>query len=149
MDPASLLDDAARRHGARPAAFCDGGATGWNDLARLADRIGRRLERAGARPGQRVAALFPNCHRYLATYFAALGRGLVLVPLNARLAPREIEAVLGRAGAVAVAGSAAMLAAAGLPAGEEEDGLVVVPAPAPDPEPAPEGAALLYFTSGS
>ncbi|HUD73028.1 MAG TPA: AMP-binding protein [Dongiaceae bacterium] len=149
MDPATLLETAARRHGARPAAFCDGAAATWVDLARLADRIGTRFERAGARPGERVAALLPNCHRYLATYFAALTRGLVLVPLNARLAPREIGSVLARSGAVAVAGVPAMLAAAGLPPGPEEDGVAIAPGPAPDPTRAGDGAALLYFTSGS
>lgn len=149
MNPGSLLDDAARRLGGRAGAWCDGVAHGWDELARLAERLGARLERAGARPGWRVAALFPNCHRYLAAYFAALGRGLVLVPLNSRLAAREIDAVLTRAGAVVVAGDPVMLAAAGLPAGEAEDGIAIVPGPAPESDPAPEGAAQLYFTSGS
>src|SRR6185436_551556 len=121
----------------------------WVDLARLADRIGARLERAGADPGERVAAILPNCHRYLATYFAALTRGLVLVPLNPRLSPREIGSILARSGAVVVVGTPSMLAAAGLPSGPVGDGVAIVPAPAPDTMRAPDGAALLYFTSGS
>jgi acyl-CoA synthetase (AMP-forming)/AMP-acid ligase II len=149
MDPATLLDQAARRHGRRPGAHCGGDTHAWDDLARLAAALGSRLERAGARAGDRVAALLPNCHRYLAAYFAALQRDLVLVPINVRLAPREIDAVLVRSGAVAVIGLPAMLAAAGLPPGTEEEGVAVVPAPSPDRTAPPAGAALLYFTSGS
>src|SRR3989442_9860411 len=79
-------------------------------LRALVDRIGRDLEAQGARPGDRVAALFPNCHLFLACYFAALLRGLVLVPLNVRLSGREMSAILDHSGARVLIGEPALAA---------------------------------------
>jgi len=42
------------------------------------------------RIGSRVAVLERNCHRYLESYLAAARNGSVLVPLNYRLASREL-----------------------------------------------------------
>jgi acyl-CoA synthetase (AMP-forming)/AMP-acid ligase II len=52
-----------------------------------------------ARPGDRVAILGENCHQYAEMYFAAPSAGLVLVPLNYRLAEREIAYVINDSGA--------------------------------------------------
>jgi long-chain acyl-CoA synthetase len=57
------------------------------------------LRRLGIRPGDRVATLLPNCHRYLEAYFAVPGIGATLVPLNTRLAPSEWRTILRDAGA--------------------------------------------------
>jgi len=94
QDPGTLLATAARRHPRKAGAVCGTARLTYPDLARLAGRIGSAIERSGSRPGDRLGAWFPNCHLYLATYFAALDLGLVLVPLNTRLLPREIETIL-------------------------------------------------------
>ena len=172
MDPGDLLAAAARRHRSGVAAHCAGGSWTWDALHRLAGRVGAALARAGARPGDRVAAVLPNCHLFVATYFAALERGFVLVPLNLRLVRREVEGILEHAGAMVVAGEADRLDAIEAAIAERVDGLAVgrrrsdrravspveaatAPSPgAPDeaapaaPAP-PEGAALLYYTSGT
>jgi len=160
MEPRTLLDRAATRWPAQAAALCAGVTYTYPELARLAEELGRAFERAGARPGGRVAALLPNCHLYLAAYFAALVRDLVLVPMNLRLAPREVAAVLAHSGATAVVAPPdriGQVAVAGARAGREITtgglgtgaGWAIAPAPHPDDQPAPEGAAQIYYTSGT
>ena len=41
----------------------------------------------GLERGDRVAVLAANCHRYVELYFGVPAAGLVLLPLNIRLAP--------------------------------------------------------------
>jgi len=67
----------------------------------LEDRIGRlagALADAGVRPGDHIAVMMLNCHRYLETYFAAERAGAVLAPLNHRLAPAEVSYILNDGG---------------------------------------------------
>jgi acyl-CoA synthetase (AMP-forming)/AMP-acid ligase II len=166
MDPLALLSAAARRRPSAPAVLCGAVRLTYPDLDRLADRLAGRLAAGGARAGDRVAALLPNCHLYLALYFAALRAGLVLVPLNTRLAAAEIRAVLEHSGARLLAGDperVAGLTAAGEPAGAgpapggPEDGLRVAPVEAiPGVRGGeavalrpPEDATHLYYTSGT
>ena len=160
MDPVSLLSDAARRQPAVTAVRCGDLSIGYPKLLNLAGRMARAFEERGAAPGERVAALFPNCHLYLAGYFAALSSGIVLVPLNTRLHPTEIAAILRHSGARLLVGDPRLLrplleaeprladrrgesgggegwALTGL-AGDPESGA----AAAPD-------AAFLYYTSGT
>src|SRR6059036_2735541 len=98
MDALSLLQSAARRRPTSAAVRCGSVAVGYADLRALASRIGSDLREAGARKGDRVAALFPNCHLFLATYFAALEGGLVLVPVNLRLSEGEVRRILEHSG---------------------------------------------------
>ena len=154
MDASSLLSDAARRRPADPAVLCGDRRLSYPDLDRLAGTMAERLRAAGARPGDRVAALFPNCHLYLALYFAALRAEAVLVPLNTRLAAAEMRAVLVHSGAVLLAGEPERVAALG-PAPAGDGGWALVPAAAVVAAgegaavPAPPDVAHLYYTSGT
>lgn len=56
------------------------------------------LQALGMRPGDKVAVLLQNGHRYLETYFAVAGGGGVLVPLNNRHAVPEHQYILEDAG---------------------------------------------------
>ena len=65
------------------------------------DRLGHALQRdLGVRPGQVVAWLGGNTHELLEAYFGVLLAGGVLLPLNIRLAPAELRAILEASGAV-------------------------------------------------
>jgi O-succinylbenzoate-CoA ligase len=55
------------------------------------------LER-GVRPGDRVALLMMNGVEYLESYFAAAKIGAVMVPLNWRLVPDELEFIINDSG---------------------------------------------------
>jgi acyl-CoA synthetase (AMP-forming)/AMP-acid ligase II len=162
MDLAAILDTAAHRRPRAAAVRCGRVELDYAALRDLANRIGRALEQQGAGPGERVAALFPNCHLHLALHFAALARGLVLVPLNLRLRPGEIAALLEHSGARLLAGGADLVGPlleggpvaerlrGGAPIGA--DGWLVAPLRT-DGEGAatraPDGAAALYYTSGT
>ena len=51
----------------------------------------------GCRRGDRIAVLSDNTHRYIETYFAAAKAGLVVLPLNVRLAHHEMVQILKNA----------------------------------------------------
>ena len=62
-----------------------------------ADRIHRLaagLISLGLRPGDHIAILANNSHRYFETYFVADIAGMPLAPLNIRLAAAELEFIL-------------------------------------------------------
>jgi acyl-CoA synthetase (AMP-forming)/AMP-acid ligase II len=121
-------------------------------LKDLSGRIGWTLKTLGARPGDRVAALFPNCHLFLAAYFGALDERLVLVPLNARLAEREIRSVLEHSGARLLLGDPGLAAPLLVGGGTEGEGWVAGStgvAEAGARHTPREDAAHLYYTSGT
>src|SRR5581483_4811272 len=64
------------------------------------------LHAQGLRPGERVAVLARNSHRYLESYFGIAKAGLVAVPLNYRLVGRELAYILADCEARALLGEA-------------------------------------------
>ena len=74
----------------------------YAELNQRSNRIARGLARLGVRPGDRVALLLPNGVEFAETYFGLANLGAVLVPLNFRLAPAELEFILADAGASAL-----------------------------------------------
>jgi acyl-CoA synthetase (AMP-forming)/AMP-acid ligase II len=126
----------------------------------------RALLRAhGVGPGDRVAIVGENSLALVALLFGALGLDAWPLPLNARMAPREIDGLLALAGARVVCFTSAVSAAAqahgqrlgarrwepvGLwPAGDPGVLVAVAPHPVHRPEPDAQGVALLLATSGS
>lgn len=90
----------ARRLYARRTAVIDGEVR--LDYAALYERslrLGLLLLKLGVQPGDRVAILSANSHRYLEAFFGVPMRGMVLVPLNTRLSPAEQRAILLDCGA--------------------------------------------------
>jgi len=61
--------------------------------------MAHRWSEQGLRKGDRVAILAENCVEYVDAFFAAGKSGVVLVPLNTRLAPPELAAVVEDCGA--------------------------------------------------
>jgi acyl-CoA synthetase (AMP-forming)/AMP-acid ligase II len=123
-------------------------------------RVAAELRRRGVRAGDRVAVLDGNGLEFLECYFAAAALDAVLVPLNWRLAPPEIAAILSDAGAglaIARRAFADRLAAARgtsvLWAGEgeayEEIARHGTPAPVPPRAGGADAVAQLYYTSGT
>ncbi|WP_306319723.1 MULTISPECIES: AMP-binding protein [unclassified Streptomyces] len=79
----ALLDDAARRHGARTALIGPGRRrTGFRALRRSAVRVAAGLARLGVRPGERVALLLPDCRESVVVCHAVWRLGAVVVPLD-------------------------------------------------------------------
>ena len=59
-----------------------------------ANRLANALTAHGIARGDRVAALLNNCDHFVALFFAAAKIGAVFVPINFRLAAREVEQIL-------------------------------------------------------
>ncbi|MDQ2733415.1 MAG: fatty acid--CoA ligase [Pseudomonadota bacterium] len=75
------------------------------DYLGLRDRIGRlasALQSLGIRPGDTVAVMDWDSHRYLESYFAVPMMGAVLMTVNVRLSPEQIVYTLNHSGARAV-----------------------------------------------
>ncbi len=67
------------------------------DLTARANRVANALRSAGLGRGDRVAVLAKNCLDYPALYFGTAKAGVVLVPLNYRLAPGEWTYIINNA----------------------------------------------------
>jgi fatty-acyl-CoA synthase len=75
------------------------GTVTYRDLDHGSDALARELLAGSLRPGDRVAALADNCPGYVTLFFACARAGLVLTPLNWRLATPELAYQLEHSGA--------------------------------------------------
>jgi acyl-CoA synthetase (AMP-forming)/AMP-acid ligase II len=94
MRAEEILDEAARLKPAGDAIVCGGTALSYPEIRQRVYRLCAALARMGAGPGDRLAILHRNCHRFYESYFAALHLGAVLVPLDPRLSAAEMKLVL-------------------------------------------------------
>lgn len=78
----------------RPAVWCGDRLLTYAALDRAVDRFVAVLDANGLQRGDRVAVLLHNCPEYLMVTAAAARMGLVMVPVNFRLAPPEIAYIL-------------------------------------------------------
>ncbi|MEX1661538.1 class I adenylate-forming enzyme family protein [Thioclava sp. 15-R06ZXC-3] len=95
MNPAEWLVRSAIRRPAAPALLC--GDEVRADYATFADhaaRIGAGLAERGIVPGDRVALFMKNRIEYLEALYGAWFAGAVVVPINAKLHPREAEWII-------------------------------------------------------
>jgi len=73
------------------------------------DRAARALLSLGIRPGERVAAMLPNCPETLTLDFACFRIGAVVVPINTRYRRDEVRYALAHSGARLLVADAAFL----------------------------------------
>jgi long-chain acyl-CoA synthetase len=99
-----LLEHAAHRYGDRPALRLrgdDNATVTWTyrELLRRSRIAAWRLRSLGLEPGDRILTWSPSTPELPAAYFGAMLAGLVLVPLDLRMAPDAIERIAARADA--------------------------------------------------
>ena len=99
LNLADPLEHARRLHERRVAVIDGDVRLEYGELYRRCVRLAAGLESIGARPGDRVALLAANSHRYLEAFCAIPAHGMVIVPLNTRLAEPELHAILTDSGA--------------------------------------------------
>ena len=101
MNIANLLTRTARVFPDNPAVSL--GDRVWIRYGALAQRVATMAaglrQRLRLQPGDRVALAMTNCPQYIEVLFAAWYAGLVAVPINAKLHPREFEFILQDCGA--------------------------------------------------
>ena len=100
MNIAALLAKTARALPERPASSLgDAVAARYGELHGRAGAIAGALRTAhGLAPGERVAIVMTNRPDYLEALFGIWYAGLVAVPVNAKLHPREVAYILGNSG---------------------------------------------------
>ncbi len=91
MNLARILADGAAAHGDRPALWFEERSTSYAELERRSAVAASALRDRGVGAGDRVAIKLSNSPDFIAAYFGALRLGAIIVPLNALLAPPEIE----------------------------------------------------------
>jgi long-chain acyl-CoA synthetase len=93
----------ARRTAARRRAFvCGRSDIRYADFVARCEALAGGLRSLGLAPGDRVAILANNCHRYVETYMAVPAGAMVVVPLNTRHAEPELRYALEDSGARAL-----------------------------------------------
>ena len=100
MNVALWLERSARADPARIAVYA--GAAPWASYGELALRVSRvagGLRARGLSAGDSVAIVMRNAPEYLVALYAAWWAGLAAVPVNAKLHAREVEYIVGNAGA--------------------------------------------------
>ena len=97
MNLARWLQRAARVHPQRPALLHGERVVAcYGELAeRVARQAGHLRHGLGLVPGDRVALFMHNEPAYLELMYAALWAGLAVVPINAKLHPKEAEFIVG------------------------------------------------------
>jgi len=156
MNLALWLTRSAQRHGERTAV--GHGMLPWcsyAELARRASALAAWLHGQGVNPGDRVGLFLTNRPEYLVMLWGIWWAGAAVVPINAKLHPREAAWILQHSGAALAfvdTAAHAELAGAGL-AVSLHGALPPLPDDGRDaPQPVPRGdtdPAWLFYTSGT
>jgi len=86
----------------RPAVICQDQRRTYAELGSRCRRLAGAMRTLGLAPQDRVGVVALNSDRYLELYLGLPAAGYVLVPVNSRLAPAEMRAILDDAGVSAV-----------------------------------------------
>jgi acyl-CoA synthetase (AMP-forming)/AMP-acid ligase II len=100
-DTYTLAASIAARAAQRPdhlAVVCEDREVSYAGLHRQSNRTGHALRAAGAGPGARVAYLGKESEHYYDIVFGCAKAGAVLVPINWRLTPAEVDHILRDSG---------------------------------------------------
>ena len=95
-----LVRHHALRSPERTALVFEGARISYGELWSRIGHIAAMLRNGGVEPGERVALLMKNSAAFLEIALAVSHIGAVLVPINFRLAPAEVDYILQDSGAV-------------------------------------------------
>jgi acyl-CoA synthetase (AMP-forming)/AMP-acid ligase II len=90
------LDEAARQYGDRVATVFHNGAVTYAELKQAADLVARGFLSLGIGKSDKVAVWMAGYSEWAFVYFALMRIGAVIVPVNTRYRPEEIEYVLNK-----------------------------------------------------
>ena len=99
LNPAHFLDRAAKVFSGRTAIVDGGRRFTYAEFRERSHRLAGLLRNAGAKTGDRIAALCTNSHVMLELHNGVPMAGCALVPINIRLSQHEIAYILANSGA--------------------------------------------------
>ncbi|MDH2348156.1 class I adenylate-forming enzyme family protein [Bradyrhizobium sp. SSUT77] len=94
-----LVSSQARTHGSTVAidVFDRGQRATYSEMDQLSNKYAHALRAFGVRKGDRIGVILPNRIEFPILWFAIAKIGAVMVPINTRYTPREVEYVLSDA----------------------------------------------------
>ncbi len=101
MNVGYILTQKAKQMGGSEALVFEGKRLTYGDLNNRVNRLANAFLDMGIGKGEHVLLLAQNCNEFMEVYFALAKIGGVLVPVNWRLAPREIEYICTNSRSVA------------------------------------------------
>lgn len=159
MNLYAMLADAVRRHGTRIALACGETRIDYRGLDAAVRALGARLRGLGAGRGDRVLIFLDNSIDYPIVLLGAIRAGMVAVPVNAKLHPRELAFIAGDCEPAAIVTEEARFdalrrhlpakAASRLVSCEEIMRSSGDPDTRPPAETAPDDPAWIFYTSGT
>jgi fatty-acyl-CoA synthase len=108
LTPLAFLGRAAEVFPDREAVVYGERRMTYAQLSEEVTRVAHALQSCGVTGGDRVAYLLPNIPEMLVAHFAVPLAGAVLVPINTRLAPPEVQYILAHCGAKVLVVDAAL-----------------------------------------
>jgi long-chain acyl-CoA synthetase len=136
------------------AVVCQGSRRTYAELGVRCRRLAEAMRRLGLSPQDRVGVIALNSDRYLELYLGLPAAGYVLVPVNSRLAPAEMRAILDDAGVSVVFADADYPGTAGISQvltipGDYEELLAAADEVPFDDAVSENDLAALFYTSGT
>ncbi|MGE5818089.1 MAG: AMP-binding protein [Deltaproteobacteria bacterium] len=92
----NALDEAAQRYGDKTGFVFHNGEVTYNQLKQTSDLVARGFLSLGVSKGDRVAIWMAGYAEWAFVYFALARIGAIMVPVNTRYRPEEIEYVLNK-----------------------------------------------------
>lgn len=102
MNISMLLERNARKFPHAEAVVGMGQRLTFTELDRLANAVAQGLKEKGISEGDKVVLFMPNVPDFIIAYFAVQRIKAVIVPINAKLAQKEIEYILDHSDAKAL-----------------------------------------------
>jgi len=99
LTPIRCLYRAVDLYGNKEAVVCGEHRFTYAQFGERCERLAAALQAAGVGGRDRVAYLSFNTHKLLEGYFGVVMAGAIVMPLNVRLTPAELTAILQHAGA--------------------------------------------------
>ena len=135
------------------AVVCQDNRRTYAELGSRCRRLAGALRAQGLVPGDRVGVIGLNSDLYLELYLGVPAAGFVLVPVNSRLAPAEMRAILADAGVSILFADADYPGAADVKRvltmpGDYED-LIAAAGEGSEAQLAEDDLAALFYTSGT
>lgn len=97
LNLAQLVLDSAERTPEQVALWSRESRLTYRELADRVLRLAGALEQLGLSAGEKVGLLLYNTQAFVVSYFALLGLGVTVIPLNTRLTPTELDILLNDA----------------------------------------------------